>query len=131
MTANLKYYETFNNKMGEFLKDLIIVFPEDKDLKLFKNSFNLLKINSTEKPCRLFYSVIQEYKQNIFNKDESFFLEKDYSDMQFNNGGDTNVSNSLIQKLKDNWTCLDKEQKNIVWNYLILLCKLSDKCHSK
>jgi hypothetical protein len=128
MTANLKYYETFNNKMGEFLKDLITVFPDDKDLKLFKNSFNLLKINSTEKPCRLYYSVIQEYKQNIFNKDESFFLDKDYSDIIKD---DVDINNSLIQKLKENWLYLDKDQKNIVWNYLILLCKLSDKCHSR
>ena len=39
-----KWIDCFNDKFEEFLKDLIICFPDDKDFKMFKHSFNLLKM---------------------------------------------------------------------------------------
>lgn len=126
MATNQLYYGHFNNTMTEFIKDLIKVFPDDKDIKLFKNSFDLLKIANEKKPCKMFYDVIQEYKEAIYKKDESFFLQKDYSDI-INQEAD--VTTSLIDKLKAQWTNLGTN-KDIVWKYLIILCKLSDKCYS-
>jgi hypothetical protein len=119
-----KYYQLFNNKMTEFIKDLINVFPEDKDFKLFKNSFDLLKLNKEDQPCKVFSSVIQKFKDQILNKDENFFLKRDYNDVM---EVDPDVTTSLIDKLKNYWIELGND-KEIIWNYLILLIKISDKC---
>jgi hypothetical protein len=118
----VKYYQLFNNKMSEFIKDLINVFPEDKDFKLFKNSFDLLKINKEDQPCKVFSSVIKNFKDQILIKDEDFFLKRDYTDVI-----EVDVTTSLIDKLKNYWVALEND-KDIVWNYLILLIKISDKC---
>ncbi len=120
-----RYFQLFNNKMNEFIRDLITVFPDDKDFKLFKNSFDLLKITNEEQPCKVFYTVTQKFKKNILEKNEKFFLENDYSDIIEN---DTDVTTSLINKLKTYWTLLEND-KQTVWNYLIILVKLADKCY--
>ena len=38
----MRFYEIFNKKLQELLNDLIVVFPDDKDFKLFKNSANFV-----------------------------------------------------------------------------------------
>jgi hypothetical protein len=124
--SKVKYFQLFNNKMNEFIRDLINVFPDDKDFKLFKNSFDLLKIANEEQPCKVFYNVTQKFKQHILEKNEIFFLEKDYTDIIET---DTDITTSLINKLKNYWTLLEND-KQTVWNYLIVLVKLSDKCCS-
>ena len=125
MNREQVYYCHFNNKLTEFLKDLIATFPDDKDLKLFKNSFDLLKLSDENKPAILFNKIIKNFENKIYDKDESFFLDKDYSNIVDNN---VDITTSLIDKLKTNWINLSVDDKEIVWKYLILLCKLSNKC---
>lgn len=121
------YIQTFNNKMDEFFKDLINVFPNDKDLKLAKSAFNLSKLNNVELPCKIFYKAIYNYKDNILKKNENFFLENDYNDLVID---DIDITSQLIQKIKDNWKSLNNKDKECVWTYLILLYRLADKCYN-
>lgn len=124
MTDKHKYNEMFNNKMSEFIKDLIEVFPNDKDFKLAKNSFNLCKLTDEKAPAKLYHDMIKPFKQHILAKNDSFFLTNDYSDIIQN---DTDVSTELIIKLKSYWVSL-REEKDVVWQYLTLLTRISDKC---
>ena len=124
MTDKQKFVEMFNNKMSEFIKDLIDVFPNDKDFKLAKNTFNLCKLTDEKKPAKLYNAMIQPFKQHILNKNDEFFLTNDYSDIIQN---DPDVSSELIIKLKSYWVSL-KTEKDVVWQYLILLTRISDKC---
>jgi hypothetical protein len=119
-----KYFQAFNNHLSLFIKDLMLAFPDDKDFALCKNSLNLLVINNEQKPCKLFHTFISDYKDNILNKNEDFFLNNDYSEIM-----SEDVTSSLINKLKNYWTLLEND-KDKVWNYLILLIKLSDRCYS-
>jgi hypothetical protein len=119
------FYELFNNKIVEFVKDLIIVLPNEKDFKLFKNSLQLLITTDKTQPRKIFDLVITKYglKEKILLKDEKFFLEGGTEEL----AGQENVSLDLIAKLKQYWVEL-KEDKETIWSYLILLCKISDKC---
>ena len=64
-----KYYTIFNNKVIEFLNDLIRIFPNDADFKMYKNALSLVKLADEKKPLE-FYKIFMndEYKANINNK---------------------------------------------------------------
>ena len=123
MTSNdakmQKLYTCFNKKMSEFLVDLVNAFPQDNDFKTFKNSFNLVKIASEDKPFHMFHFYVSPYKDKILSKDESFFIQKDY------NSSSESVTQELIQKLKTYWDTMNDGDKDTVWNYLGLLLKLT------
>jgi|TARA_B110000211_G_C13604035_1_gene345984 hypothetical protein len=116
-----KYYELFNNKLDEFIKELIITFPTDPDFKLFQASFRLLKIANDTKPLELFYAgLTDDYKKNIKTHNEKFFLENDYDH-------DEHVSDKLISKLKKYWSDFNTDNKNTVWQYFTILLKICEK----
>ena len=132
-----KFYDMFNNSLDEFIKELIKTFPDDTDFKLFKTSFNLLKIANVKKPLELFnLGLTNEYKQNIRDKNENFFLENDYSDVLNNKKlneleqiNKDDISQKLIVKLKDYWKNLNEDNQKIVWQYFTVLLKICDKVY--
>ena len=65
------------------------------------------------------------YKEKILNKDESFFLDNDYSEIKQANE-DENTVEQVINKLKKYWKELSSENKEKIWKYLETLIKLAD-----
>ena len=124
MEDNNKWVSLFNEKFEEFVKDLIITFPNDKDFKLYKNSFSLLKMVDTLKPIQMFREYAPKYRKEIVLCDESFFLNHDFKDEL---ESDTNLSVDILLKLKVYWKGLESDNKSIIWSYLNLLYKLNDK----
>lgn len=126
-------HELFNNKLNEFLKELINTFPEDPDFKLFQASVRVIKLANEKKPLELFNSgLTPEYKENIRSRNEEFFLDNDYSDVLSNpnlTNTDDDVNNKLINKLKGYWSKLHEDNKNIVWQYFTILLKICDKAY--
>ena len=125
-----KWTRCFNDKFLEFMNELIQSFPDDKDFKLFKQSFNMLKLVDETKPLLIFRIHASIYKTQIESKDETFFLEHNFeNEMKIaqQNSNDANFSNDLMMKLKQYWVDLTQENKEIVWKYLILLYKINDK----
>ena len=122
-------HELFNNKLTEFLKELVQTFPSDTDFKLFQASVRVLKLADEKKPLELFNSgLTDEYKENIRNKNEEFFLNNDYSDVLNNEHlkkhNDNDINDKLINKLKDYWKELDDNNREIVWQYFTILLKI-------
>jgi len=113
----------FNKKFDEFLADLISTFPEDKDFRNFKNSFNLLKNIDEKKPITVFSMYAPLYRENVLAKNEQFFIENDYSELS----KEKNITSELIAKLKNYWTQLDETNREVVWKYLIILITLVDR----
>lgn len=120
-----KWIHVFNEKFLEFMKDLIESFPDDKDFKLCKQSFNLLLIVDERKPVEMFNLYAIKYKPMIILRDESFFLNHEF--MEEINDNDSNFSIELLLKLKNSWKNLDAKNKTVIWNYLEILYKVSDK----
>lgn len=127
-----KYYTIFNNKVIEFLNDLIRIFPNDADFKMYKNAVSLVKLADEKKPLE-FYKIFMndQYKANINNKNEKFFLDHDYNEIlnseELSNELDGNVNNKIVNKLKGYWNELSTENKETVWNYFTLFLKISEK----
>ena len=131
----------FNSKIIEFLNDLIKIFPGDTEFKMYKNAVNLIKMADEKKPLQLYNTfVTEEYKQNIEERNEAFFLEHDYneilnSDIVKNSDFvqkelDGNVNNKIVNKLKGYWGELSDENKEFIWSYFTLFLKISNKVYS-
>jgi hypothetical protein len=70
----------FNNLFFEFLDDILTVFPENKEIKYAKNSFDMMRKANPIILIRAWYRrVYTPYKDQIDAGDITFFFEKDYN----------------------------------------------------
>lgn len=84
----------------------------------------LIKVNSTM-PIKTFLAEVSPYKEKIFNKDESYFLNIE------DNSKDDRVNDdevlSEILRLKDIYSKLDNQSRSEVWNYFQALIVISEE----
>ena len=112
----------FNNTLIEFADDLILVFPDDNDLKIYKNSLILLQKTNPRKVQTIFHTYIIHYKDQILNRDEHFFLNDNYDTVK----DEKNIV--LIDRLKNYWSNISNSNKDKIWKYFEILISLSFKC---
>ena len=130
---NQKFYNIFNTKIIEFLNDLIVLFPNDYDFKMYKTAINLVKLADNKKPLQYYKKfVTDEYKEHINNRNDKFFLEHDYSEIINDNElnsevGASDISSKIVNRLKGYWSSLSDDNKVIVWDYFTLFLKISEK----
>lgn len=120
-TLNKKWIDVFNQKFEEFIKDMILIYPEDKDFKLMKNSFNILKLADEKKPFEMFAKFGSKFEEPVKSRDEDFFLSNTYSDIR---AEESNLTDDLIDKLKGYWKNLSDDNKEAIWKYLEIFFKL-------
>ena len=125
--GNDKWISIFNSKFEEFVKDLITLYPNDKDFKMMKNSFNLMKLADDKKPFELFARYGGNFEKQVQTKDESFFLDHSYTDAVEN---ESNFTEDLVNKLKSYWRDMGDNDKEVIWQYLGLFFGLKNKIYS-
>lgn len=118
------YLTAFNNLVIKFNDDLIMTFPEENDFKVYKRGIMMLNMANAKKICSLYKNYMILYRKKIEEKDESFFLENNYTEI-VNNTKSEGVE-GIIQKLKNYWNILSSSNKEKIWEYLLSLIKLSD-----
>ena len=116
----------FNNLLIQFNDELITLFPEDTEFKMSKNALSLLKSANPRKLATLVISHLNMYSEKILERDEKFFLENDYSEIN-KEVSDINKFSSIIGKLKKYWLELSDTNKEAIWKYLNTLLALSKK----
>ena len=129
MNDKSEIVKTFNEKLLEFVKDLILLY-NDNDLYNFKNSINMVSLIDERKPIKLFREVIvNKYKKQLFTKDEQFFLDHHYEDEMAcrEQKEEVDMSTNLVVKIKSYWKDLTNENKEIIWKYFKLLVILCEK----
>ena len=78
-SSNLNLYEIFNNQVKQFIDDVIVVFPGEDDLILVRSGFNVVKNMKPKIIHDIFEEhVIRNYKKQINEEDEKFFLNENY-----------------------------------------------------
>ena len=128
MTTSL--LTAFTTQLINFCDELILLFPEDNDFKVFKNGILLLKKTNPRQIIKLFHGYVKEYYGQILNKEESFFLENDYDSLI--NEIDSKSDNIImtIGKLKQYWGDLSENNKESIWKYLHVLINLNEMISS-
>ena len=117
----------FNQKLKEFVNDLIAVFPNDTDLYSFKTSLGMIGLVKERQMIDLFVRFVHNsYKTQILQRDESFFLTHSYAE-EISQAGDQSMTNQLITKIKSYWSEMSADNKEIVWKYFDVLIRLAEK----
>jgi hypothetical protein len=119
------FIDTFFSQFAEFMNELIKVFPNDADFLAYKMGLSFFhKTNPTFIISTICEHVLP-YEQTILAKNEDFFLKHDFKEYM----SDDTVG-SVILKLKSLWTVLTAENRECVWNYIILLTNLAKRCNA-
>jgi hypothetical protein len=69
--------QAFISVMDEFLQELTKTFPEEKQIKVYYNTFKTMKKVNSRKILDSFMAEVQKHSDKIINKDESYFLDTD------------------------------------------------------
>lgn len=128
-TDKLMYYELFNTKVHEFLKDLVNTFPNVQEFKKFKSGVILMENMDVKRPQMMFKEfVLSKYRDAIMNKDKDFLLsEKSYELTSTRK----DYWEDFIKMLRDLWHSLDEPNREVIWKYFHVFVVLSDKCDVK
>jgi hypothetical protein len=109
------YRDNFHKELRALMKDLIKVFPTDREIKMISSSITIAIMDDPEdKIISEFYKAMHPCVAYIANKDEKLFTD--------------NVIKSdiaLFSHLEDYWAKLAIENKEVVWAYLAVLYELS------
>ena len=95
--------QAFTTVMDEFLTEFKEVFPDEKKIKVYYNSFVTLKKTNGRKVLDLFMSKASTLGDKITKRDESIFDEDDmFPDLN----------------LSELWKTTDNDTKDAIWQYL-------------
>jgi hypothetical protein len=113
--------DTFFNQFTDFLKQLENMYPDDTDFPVFITTLELLKSTNPILVVKFVKeNIVDLYKDKILNKDESFFLDQDYT-----KHGDVDLN--IVHKLKKYVKDMSSNSKDVVWKYIELIMKLTIK----
>lgn len=119
--------KVFNSQFREFINDVLLVFPNDANIKTAKFYVDkVLKVNPALLIKSWYDYVSIPYKAEISEGDFSFFLSKDYKD-DVGISGQYNTENVLcaIRTIKETAQGMSDNNKSKIVKYLQNLTKLS------
>lgn len=101
----------FNDMMQQFIDELVQTFPEEKGIKKYAATFDIMRKSNARKCVETFMTAISPYATRITGKDETFFDE----DLEF----------LKELNIKKHWTPeLSNNTKEAIWQYLQTLYML-------
>ncbi len=114
---------TFNSVLLDLITNLAVLFPSSiLGQHIGKIESILTNPKYVDKYIGIFILKALDYKDQINNRDEKFFTRNDFgSDAD----GDITVIDRILQ-MKGIWCNLSKENKIIVFDFMSILCRLSD-----
>ena len=121
MANKLVLASRFYKHLKEFMKDLIGVFPEDREIKIISSSINIASMddedneliygfNNALKPLE---HLIENRNDDLFNQDPSLYWPDGSNQYQ------------LFSKLNIYWDSLNDTNRKIVWDYIQVIYSIS------
>jgi len=117
------YLDAFFNQYEDFLTQLKKVFPDDPDWKLYLSGLAIFRRTNPTMIVQKTWEFVSRFEDMIEKRDETFFMERDYSDVS-----EGEPIEQTVQKLKTMWSTLSFENKQIVWEFVGNITKLAKVC---
>lgn len=118
--------KVFNSQLTDFLNDLIILFPNDADLKASRLAVNALKkVNPKSLLTNWKYYITDKYKDKIMEGDIDFFITKSYEN-DMTDVEDKGAALEAIDRLRPALLKIGENNKQKASKYLQNLTKLSE-----
>lgn len=67
---------SFITMMEHFINELALTFPSETKIKVYKNSFDMLKKSNPRKILQVFMETVGPHSNQIMNKDEALMLDE-------------------------------------------------------
>jgi len=125
MTDKSTLLKTFNTQFFAFLSDIMVIFPDNKEVAKGKKSFELISMANPSIIIKIWNSHVNRlYKDHIDNGDLDYFIEKDYSsDLQTAPNAEEVLR--IINMIRDPIRHMDETNRSHTRKYLQILSKLS------
>ena len=122
--------KAFSGQFEEFLDDIVILFPDNREIKTSKTALCMMKQANPKMLLSVWYRYVYvKYADKIEEENIDYFLDKDYTDdvakLEQKAGGGTSVIES-INKIKGPLRELDEENTSKCLLYLKNLNNLSN-----
>ena len=116
------FVDAFYNQFGDFLDQLVILFPDDADLLAYKTMLPLLQKTNPLLAPKEVVNNLSRFETSLRTRNEKFFLEYPFD--EYAEGG----IDQVIGKVKGLWAGMSDANKTIIWEYVLLLLDLANKC---
>jgi len=113
------FLDAFFNQFGDFLEQLIKVFPDDTDIPAYKSGLGLLQRTNPTLVIKETYTHMSPFEKVIRARNEDFFLKHEFAEYD--------TLEQVIAKIKSLWVGLSENNKNCVWGYLTILLDISKR----
>ena len=115
----------FNTQVQNLIVDLKKLYPNEKDINLFREKFKLVKFANPRIIIENFIVYVYPYKEFIMNKNEKYFIEEDNS---INRECDKNeISLTKVINFKKLWEKTSDKNKDAIWKYFQVLIILAER----
>jgi hypothetical protein len=125
-TTKKTKYVTFNKAFSLFIKDMISKFPSAMEFKLIRAGYKVVKALSVKLVHKLFINSVDPYVSYIRSKDDSFFMDKNFSAPE----DFSLVYREMVPVFVGLWKALDLRGREDVWLHLHRLLDLSAVCRN-
>jgi hypothetical protein len=114
------FLDAFFNQFLAFLGELRDMYPNDPDFSGFISALTLIRTTNPMLAVNYIKTeVVDPYQEKILARDETFFLNQDFTEK--------NADMNIIYKLKEYVREMTPASKDVVWQYIELLMKISLK----
>lgn len=107
----------FNQSLLEFIRDLCKSFPKVEGFRRAYASSNLMSTINPSMMQGMFNRYCSQYKDQIVNHDDEFFLSKDYKE-EMSAAGE---SIEIVSMIKDVWGTIEQADKDNIWRHMEVL----------
>jgi hypothetical protein len=120
----MSYLSAFTTQLVNFFDELCTTFPEEKEIKWAAEGIKGAKKINPRLVLDLFREhVYKECAEAIFEKDADFI--RDVVRQKFTT--QFNEMSYVLTIFDKHWDTMGQNNRNVIWQYLIVLCQLSDK----
>lgn len=117
--------KTFFHQFGEVVNQLIEMFPNDQNFKMFKTFLAMLQRTNPTLVISTFYEhVSAKYENQINSRDEEFLIS--YTPAEY--GSDVT---DVISSLRPHWQSLSDASKDALWQYIYILKEISKRYYEQ
>jgi hypothetical protein len=118
------YIDAFFEQYGDFLHQMVTVFPDDPDWARFRTGLAVFRRVSPKSIIQTTWEGIAPFEDSILRRDDEVFLARGKEELSPNQ----DAIDYLITKLTKVWTTLSLHNQNIIWDYVTNVMLLAKRC---
>lgn len=119
----MESYKNFNKALKFFMRELMSMYPNMPELKLMFSFYKVMKTVNKKAPEKYFYDLVAPYHNDLLKKNLECFMKEDIVE-------DPTIK-KMLGPLKEEYQKMKPENKDMIYNHIILLYKLSLICEQK